>query len=112
MPNNIYELSYTTDPYGLNHMTSDFASKDRAKYFALCGDVTSKSFNDHYIISNIFSRQLGYEQNVPPEIIGHWTNLKIIASHIICTRDLNRLQTKNIDQLYEDFHRANHTQFL
>ena len=52
-------------------------------------------------IDHIFSRHLGFKNNIPPYIIGHWTNLRVL------TRSENSKKgprcDKSMDSLFEDY---------
>ena len=52
-------------------------------------------------LDHIFSISEGFKNSIPPEIIGHWTNLRLIDS----TRNQKKRHRcdKTIEQLYEDF---------
>ena len=52
-------------------------------------------------LDHIYSINAGLNNNVPPEIIGHWTNLRIIH-HAINESKCNKCD-KTIDQLYSDY---------
>lgn len=99
-------------------------SRDRSKtsldgYGAQVKRYTSRSYKDHldlinplgllrakgsYELDHIFSIREGYENKVPPEVIGHYTNLRMLASsengskHSRCD--------KTIEDLYRDFNQA------
>lgn len=53
-------------------------------------------------IDHIYSRSEGYRNNVKPEIIGHWTNLRILSA----SKNTSKCARcdKTIEQLYEDYH--------
>lgn len=54
-----------------------------------------------YHLDHIYSRKAGFDNNIPPEIIGHWTNLRMMPS-----RDNNGKSSKcdkAIEQLFEDY---------
>ena len=56
-----------------------------------------------YHLDHIYSKIQGFHDNVPPEIIGHWTNLRIIPGLYNITK--NSKCDKTLDQLYEDYNR-------
>lgn len=56
----------------------------------------SKNALDH-----IYSIQQGFRDNIPPYIIGHWTNLRIIT--LIENSRKGMRCDKTIDQLFDDF---------
>lgn len=62
------------------------------------------SHRDGYHLDHIYSKRLGFENNVPVEIIGHWTNLRIVTSLYNITKNINC--DKTLNQLYEDYQRT------
>jgi hypothetical protein len=52
-------------------------------------------------LDHIFSRVDGFLQDIPPEIIGHWTNLRILPAKENLVK--NRRSEKAIQQLKEDY---------
>lgn len=55
-----------------------------------------------YHLDHIYSRKTGFDNNIPPEIIGHWTNLRLMIA-----RENNGKSSKcdkTIDKLYEDYY--------
>ena len=61
------------------------------------------SHTNGYHLDHIFSKRLGFEFKVPPVIIGHWTNLRILASLENITKNLKC--DKTLEQLYEDYYK-------
>jgi len=57
----------------------------------------------HYHLDHIFSIIEGFKQKIPPHIIGHYSNLKIITAKANCSKrgDCG----KTVEQLYEDYAR-------
>lgn len=53
-------------------------------------------------LDHIYSKKVGFDNNIPPEIIGHWTNLRLITS-IENVEKWYRCD-KTINQLYEDYY--------
>jgi hypothetical protein len=54
-----------------------------------------------YHLDHIYSRKEGFDNNVPPEIIGHWTNLQLMPA-----KENNGKHSKcgkTIEKLYEDY---------
>lgn len=47
---------------------------------------------------------MGFENKISAEIIGHWTNLRIVASLYNITKNIKC--DKTIEQLYEDYNRT------
>lgn len=78
---------------------------------------TRTSWNDHfdkinperkvrgveYHLDHIFSVYEGFEQNIPPEIIGHWTNLQMLEHEKNESKWKECWKTK--EQLYEDYNK-------
>ncbi len=55
-------------------------------------------------LDHIYSKVQGYHDKVPPEIIGHWTNLRIISGLYNITK--NSKCDKTLEKLYEDYNLA------
>lgn len=54
-----------------------------------------------YHLDHIYSRKAGYDNNIPPNIIGHWTNLRLLPA-----KENNGKSSdcdKTVEQLYEDY---------
>ena len=54
-----------------------------------------------YHLDHIYSRKEGFDNKVPAEIIGHWTNLRLMPA-----KENNGKSSgcdKTIEQLYEDY---------
>lgn len=89
------------------------------KYRALVKSISAKSYHDHYYkinpqnlprsryeyhLDHIYSVEEGFKNNVPPEVIGHYTNLRMLW-HL----DNSRKNTKchiTVNQLMERYHTA------
>jgi len=54
-----------------------------------------------YHLDHIYSRKEGFDNNVPPEIIGHWTNLRLLPAKE--NNGKNSKCGKTIEKLYEDY---------
>lgn len=65
---------------------------DRDEYYYQVGLITEQNFRDHYYdinpeklprgeyhLDHIYSKIAGYVNRVPPEIVGHWKNLRLIT---------------------------------
>ena len=78
--------------------------------------ISSKSYHDHYYkinpdnlprsrykyhLDHIFSVEEGFKQQVPPEIIGHWTNLRMLWH--LDNSIKNTKCHKSLSQLIEDY---------
>jgi hypothetical protein len=57
--------------------------------------------NDKFHVDHIFSVQEGFRNNIPPYIIGHWTNLRMLAGPSNSSKGMKC--DKTLDQLFEDF---------
>lgn len=57
-----------------------------------------------YHLDHIYSKRMGFENNVPPEVIGHWTNLRVIDSLYNITKNIKC--DKSLEKLYEDYNKA------
>lgn len=78
--------------------------------------VTNKNWYGHFYTINperlqrskdlhldhIYSIAEGFKNNIPPEIIGHWTNLRLISKIENSCKGSNCHKTK--EQLYEDYY--------
>lgn len=56
---------------------------------------------DKFHLDHIFSISEGFKNGIPPEIIGHWTNLRMVWFSKNTRK--NYRSDKTIQQLYEDF---------
>lgn len=57
-----------------------------------------------YHLDHIFSIKMGFVMDIPPEIIGHWTNLRIIPMSENCSK--GELCHKSYNQLMEDYYES------
>jgi hypothetical protein len=55
-------------------------------------------------LDHIYSIAEGFANNIPPEIIGHWTNLRLLPKLDNSSKGANCHKT--IEQLYEDYNRV------
>lgn len=55
-----------------------------------------------YHLDHIYSRKAGFDNSVPPEVIGHWTNLRLIEAKINNGKSAGC--DKTIEKLYEDYY--------
>lgn len=58
---------------------------------------------NEYQLDHIFSRNEGWKQNIPPEIIGHWTNLQMLEKEENRAKDIDCWKTK--ETLIEDYNK-------
>lgn len=54
-----------------------------------------------YHLDHIYSRKEGFDNNIPPEIIGHWTNLRLMPAQK--NNGKSSKCDKTIEKLYEDY---------
>jgi hypothetical protein len=54
-----------------------------------------------YNLDHIYSIQQGFNNNIPPYIIGHWTNLRLLSPSENFSKGMRCDKTK--DQLFEDY---------
>lgn len=88
-------------------------------YYKLVKLVTNKNWYENFNILNgiglnkrskdfhldhIYSISEGFKNNIPPEIIGHWTNLRLIPKIENSSKGSRCHKTK--EQLYEDYRRS------
>ncbi len=59
-------------------------------------------------LDHIYSIAEGFTNNIPPEIIGHWTNLRLLPKLDNSSKGANSHKTK--EQLYEDYYRTINTE--
>jgi hypothetical protein len=89
---------------------------ERRKYYDEVGYYTEKSWNDHFYkinpgrklergpevhLDHIYSRSEGFNNGISAEIIGHWTNLRLI-SRLENSSKRHRCD-KTLEQLLEDY---------
>ena len=55
-----------------------------------------------YHLDHIYSRKEGFDNNVPPEVIGHWTNLRLLPAKLNNGKSAGC--DKTIEKLYEDYY--------
>lgn len=86
----------------------------RQKYYDEVVRLTKISWNDHFDkinpkrlnrsewdLDHIFSIQEGFRQGIPPYIISHWTNLRMLEPKENYSKGMRCDKTK--EQLFEDF---------
>lgn len=59
-----------------------------------------------YHLDHIFSVEEGFKQGIPPEVIGHWTNLRMLWH--LDNSIKNTKCHKTLEKLLEDFNNAKH----
>lgn len=99
-----------------------YAEIDRpaaVEYYNKVKLVTNKNWYEHFYTINpgllqrskdlhldhIYSIAEGFANNIPPEIIGHWTNLRLLPKIDNSSKGAKCHKTK--EQLYEDYNKAN-----
>lgn len=86
----------------------------RQLYYETVLKITKSSWLEHfdkinptkldrseYTLDHIYSVQQGFRDNIPPDIIGHWTNLRIMTRSKNSQKGMTCDKTK--EQLFEDF---------
>ena len=86
----------------------------RQLYYDIVIKMTKQSWNTHFDkinpqrlnrtdwnLDHIFSIQEGFRQNIPPYIIAHWTNLRMLDPKENYSKGMRCDKTK--EQLFEDF---------
>jgi len=96
--------------------------KDRTlveEYYNAVKLVTNKNWYEHFYdinpnklersnqlhLDHIYSISEGFKNNIPVEVIGHWTNLRLIPK--IENSSKGAKCHKTIEELFEDYNRAN-----
>lgn len=96
--------------------TSNLERSDIEKYYIEVKLETNKNWYKYFHIINpnkiqrsrdwhldhIYSISEGFKNNIPPEIIGHWTNLRLIPKIANSSKGAECHKTK--EQLYEDYY--------
>lgn len=97
----------------------DHLRSDLEKYRLAVKSITARSYHDYYYVINpdnlprsrfeyhvdhIYSVEEGFKNNVPPEIIGHYTNLRMMWHLDNCKKNTKCHIT--LDQLYENCRNA------
>jgi hypothetical protein len=95
---------------------SDDDRSDLEIYRITVKKTSAKSYHDHYYkinpdnlprsrykyhLDHIFSVEEGFKQSVPPEVIGHWTNLRMLWH--LDNSIKNTKCHKTLEQLMEDY---------
>jgi len=88
------------------------------KYYLEVVNITNQSWRTHFKdinpnglqrsnelhLDHIYSIREGFNNNIPPEIIGHWTNLRLLPKIENSSKGAKCHKTK--EQLYEDYLKA------
>ncbi len=89
---------------------------EKQNYYLDVMKITKKSYHDNFYklnpnnltrakdmfhLDHVFSINEGFKNNIPAEIIGHWTNLRLIWCNENTRK--NYRCNKSIEQLYEDY---------
>jgi len=104
---------------GSGDWVPDECRSDLEKYRMLVKKLTAKSYHDHfykinpanlprsryqYSLDHIFSVEEGFKQNIPAEVISHWTNLRLMWHLENSKKNTKCHKTK--EQLYEDYSKS------
>lgn len=97
-----------------NGATPKHQRTDRRKYYDSVWYFTEQSWKDHFdninpdrinrsenALDHIYSIQQGFRDSIPPYVIGHWTNLRVIPLSENSKKGMRCDKTK--DQLFSDF---------
>jgi hypothetical protein len=84
-----------------NERVKEF-TKDSWYYYYSRINPTGLERGKEYHLDHIYSRKEGFDNNVPPEIIGHWTNLRLLPAKINNGKSAGC--DKTIEKLYEDYY--------
>lgn len=88
------------------------------EYYNAVKLITNKNWYEHFHdinpdklqrsrdlhLDHIYSISEGFKNNIPPKIIGHWTNLRLLPK--IENSSKGSICHKTKEQLYEDYHNA------
>jgi hypothetical protein len=101
---------------------ADSDRSDLELYRIAVKKVSAKSYHDHYYkinpdnlprsrykyhLDHIFSVEEGFKQGVPTEVIGHWTNLRMLWH--LDNSVKNTKCHKTLEKLMEDYHSASNS---
>lgn len=97
-----------------NGATPKSQRTDRRKYYDSVWYFTEQSWKEHFddinpesinrsknALDHIYSIQQGFRDNIPPYIVGHWTNLRVIPLNENSKKGMRCDKTK--EQLFNDF---------
>jgi endogenous inhibitor of DNA gyrase (YacG/DUF329 family) len=90
-------------PLALNYYNQVRLETNKSWYnnfYRINGEGPNKRSKDVHL-DHIYSISEGFRNNVPPEIIGHWTNLRLISK--IENSSKGTKCHKTLEQLYEDY---------
>lgn len=89
----------------------------RQLYYDEVARLTKISWNEHFDkinpkrlnrskwdLDHIFSIQEGFRQNIPPQVIAHWTNLRMLEPKENYSKGMRCDKTK--EQLFEDYYNS------
>lgn len=79
-------------------------NKNWYENFHTLNGIGSNKRSKDFHLDHIYSISEGFKNNIPPEIIGHWTNLRLIPKIENSSKGAKCHKTK--EQLYEDYHKA------
>lgn len=83
----------------------DIARYTRHSWYNHFGKINPNKYERGkiYVLDHIFSKYEGWLQNIPAEIIGHWTNLQILKRKENLIKCSDCWKTK--EDLYEDYNK-------
>jgi hypothetical protein len=88
------------------------------EYYNAVKLITNKNWYEHFHdinpdklqrsrdlhLDHIYSISEGFKNNIPPEIVGHWTNLRLLPK--VENSSKGAICHKTKEQLYEDYHKT------
>lgn len=98
------------------HATPKHLRSDKALYYEQVRLVTKENWNKHFDkinpnrydrttsgfeLDHVYSQYQGFADNIPPYIIGHWTNLQMLSKSKNSSKRHRCYKTK--DELFNDF---------
>lgn len=114
-------IEESRDEYGRSYLSraaltlEEFLAKpEKERYNALVWALTEQQYKNHYAkipdahlrspeyhLDHIYSISEGFKQQIPAEVIAHYTNLRVIPASLNCSKQDECHKT--LTQLYEDF---------
>ena len=82
----------------------DYYTKRSIPFMPDCQGQRGK-LSHEYHVDHKFSKKMGYLNNIPPEVIGHYSNLEWLRSQINCSKRADCSVT--IEELYERYENEN-----
>lgn len=114
-------IEASRDEYGRSYLSravqtlEEFLSKpEKERYYTQVWSLTEQQYKEHYSkipdaylrspdyhLDHIYSISEGFKQQIPAEVIAHYTNLRVIPASLNCSKQGECHKT--LTQLYEDF---------